>query len=255
MLRVQAGKLQSLTCSQEEWRYLLSGGAIKEMRENPAPDWLCERAWGDILALSNLKNFSGFADDFAANLQAFRAIFDSPEPHRQVSRALLILLYCTWHVMASLGEHEELIQPAPLIVPHKGEDEALSCLLKGRACLCRPGWGLGFWPCCLPTAEPRSSCGSGLATDGFKAMDNNLSQLAGWSLSLLKPRGFLQVAWVLLEKLQDLTHSPPKNTSNCFAESPCPRSGMLGLMPSRGCWFCGVCGEIRSPMPCRTSWR
>uniref|UniRef100_A0A8B9EVG3 Dynein axonemal heavy chain 1 n=1 Tax=Anser cygnoides TaxID=8845 RepID=A0A8B9EVG3_ANSCY len=67
----------------EEWRYLLSGGAIKEMRENPAPDWLCERAWGDILALSNLKNFSGFADDFAANLQAFRAIFDSPEPHRE----------------------------------------------------------------------------------------------------------------------------------------------------------------------------
>lgn len=203
-------KLQSPTCSQEEWRYLLSGGAVKEMRENPAPDWLSERAWGDILALSNLKNFSGFADDFAANLEAFRAIFDSPEPHRQVSRALLILLYCTWHVVSFLGEHKELIQPAPLIVPHKGEDKALSCLLKGRACLCRPGWGLGFWPCCLPTAEPRSSCGSGLSTDGFKAMDNNLSQLAGWSLILIKPHGFLQVAWVLLEELQDLMHPPQK---------------------------------------------
>ncbi|NWW95122.1 DYH1 protein, partial [Rhynochetos jubatus] len=67
----------------DEWRYLLSGGTIKEMRENPAPAWLYERAWGDILALSSLKNFSGFAKDFAANLVAFKAIFDSPKPHRQ----------------------------------------------------------------------------------------------------------------------------------------------------------------------------
>ncbi|NWU63519.1 DYH1 protein, partial [Pterocles burchelli] len=67
----------------DEWRYLLSGGTIKEMQENPAPAWLYERAWGDILALSNLKNFSSFADDFTANLEAFRAIFDSPKPHRQ----------------------------------------------------------------------------------------------------------------------------------------------------------------------------
>ncbi|XP_037242845.1 dynein heavy chain 1, axonemal [Falco rusticolus] len=67
----------------DEWQYLLSGGTIKETRENPAPAWLYERAWGDILALSSLKNFSGFANDFAANLVAFRAIFDSPKPHRE----------------------------------------------------------------------------------------------------------------------------------------------------------------------------
>uniref|UniRef100_A0A8C2TLH0 Dynein axonemal heavy chain 1 n=1 Tax=Coturnix japonica TaxID=93934 RepID=A0A8C2TLH0_COTJA len=67
----------------DEWRYLLSGGTVKEVQENPAPDWLNERAWGDILALSNLKNFSGFAGDFAANLESFRAIFDSQKPHRQ----------------------------------------------------------------------------------------------------------------------------------------------------------------------------
>uniref|UniRef100_A0A8C3ERS2 Dynein axonemal heavy chain 1 n=1 Tax=Corvus moneduloides TaxID=1196302 RepID=A0A8C3ERS2_CORMO len=71
--------------NMDEWRYLLSGGAIKEMKDNPAPAWLNERAWGDILALSTLKNFSDFDNDFAANLEGFRAIFDSHKPHRQVS--------------------------------------------------------------------------------------------------------------------------------------------------------------------------
>ncbi|NWQ64257.1 DYH1 protein, partial [Neopipo cinnamomea] len=67
----------------DEWRYLLSGGTIKEMKDNPAPSWVNERAWGDILALSSLKNFSDFDNDFAANLEEFRTIFDSPKPHRQ----------------------------------------------------------------------------------------------------------------------------------------------------------------------------
>ncbi|XP_026529026.1 dynein heavy chain 1, axonemal [Notechis scutatus] len=67
----------------EEWRYLISGGTIKIMRDNPAPAWLYERAWNDILALTNLHNFSTFADDFVANLSGFRTIFDSAEPHRE----------------------------------------------------------------------------------------------------------------------------------------------------------------------------
>ncbi|XP_060621830.2 dynein axonemal heavy chain 1 [Anolis sagrei] len=67
----------------EEWRYLISGGAVKVMRDNPAPAWLYERAWNDILALTNLPNFSSFADDFVSNLYAFRKIFDSAEPHRE----------------------------------------------------------------------------------------------------------------------------------------------------------------------------
>uniref|UniRef100_A0A8C5RNN1 Dynein heavy chain n=1 Tax=Laticauda laticaudata TaxID=8630 RepID=A0A8C5RNN1_LATLA len=53
------------------------------MRDNPAPAWLYERAWNDILALTNLHNFSTFADDFVANLSGFRTIFDSAEPHRE----------------------------------------------------------------------------------------------------------------------------------------------------------------------------
>ncbi|XP_045153350.1 dynein axonemal heavy chain 1 [Echinops telfairi] len=68
---------------QGEWRHLLSGGPIQTVLENPAMDWLSERAWRDILALSNLPTFSLFATDFVKHLSHFRAIFDSPEPHRE----------------------------------------------------------------------------------------------------------------------------------------------------------------------------
>lgn len=67
---------------QGEWRYLLSGGSIQVTTENPAPDWLSDRAWRDILALSNLPAFSSFADDFPKHLSEFQSIFDSLEPHR-----------------------------------------------------------------------------------------------------------------------------------------------------------------------------
>ncbi|XP_053785531.1 dynein axonemal heavy chain 1 isoform X3 [Desmodus rotundus] len=69
--------------NQSEWRYLLSGGSVQVMTENPAVDWLSDRAWRDILALSNLPAFSSFAADFVKHLSEFRAIFDSPEPHRE----------------------------------------------------------------------------------------------------------------------------------------------------------------------------
>ncbi|XP_058931925.1 dynein axonemal heavy chain 1 [Kogia breviceps] len=68
---------------QSEWHYLLSGGSVSVMSENPAPDWLSDRAWRDILALSNLPAFSSFALDFVKHLSEFQAIFDSPEPHRE----------------------------------------------------------------------------------------------------------------------------------------------------------------------------
>ncbi|KAM7063036.1 dynein axonemal heavy chain 1 [Molossus nigricans] len=68
---------------QSEWRYLLSGGSIQVMIENPAVDWLSDRAWRDILALSNLPAFSSFATDFVEHLSEFQAIFDSHEPHRE----------------------------------------------------------------------------------------------------------------------------------------------------------------------------
>ncbi|EHB12979.1 Dynein heavy chain 1, axonemal [Heterocephalus glaber] len=69
--------------NQGEWRYLLSGGSIQTMTENPAPDWLSERAWRDIQALSNLPTFASFPSDFVKHQTKFRAIFDSLDPHRE----------------------------------------------------------------------------------------------------------------------------------------------------------------------------
>ncbi|XP_038627172.1 dynein heavy chain 1, axonemal [Tachyglossus aculeatus] len=66
-----------------EWRHLLSGGSVKTLRENPAVEWLSERAWRDILSLTNLETFATFADDFVRHLQDFQHIFDSAEPHRE----------------------------------------------------------------------------------------------------------------------------------------------------------------------------
>ncbi|XP_041081390.1 dynein heavy chain 1, axonemal [Polyodon spathula] len=65
-----------------EWHYLLSGGAVQNCSPNPAPDWLSDRAWQDILALTGLHNFSNLADSFTEHLGEFKGIFDSSEPHR-----------------------------------------------------------------------------------------------------------------------------------------------------------------------------
>ena len=69
--------------NMDEWRFLLSGGTVmgSEMA-NPAPDWLSERAWKEILTLCFLPDFSSLAADFPAHLDGFKKLFDSSDPHR-----------------------------------------------------------------------------------------------------------------------------------------------------------------------------
>ena len=71
---------------QDEWRYLLSGGtAVPDKLDNPAPDWISERMWLDILTLPALPNFTSFARDFPLMIDAFKTVFDSTEPHTYAS--------------------------------------------------------------------------------------------------------------------------------------------------------------------------
>ena len=67
---------------QDEWRYLLSGGVPAQELDNPAPGWLSERAWLDVLALSALPSFSSLAHSFPEHAAALRGLVDSSQPHR-----------------------------------------------------------------------------------------------------------------------------------------------------------------------------
>ncbi|XP_064629143.1 dynein axonemal heavy chain 1-like isoform X2 [Lineus longissimus] len=68
--------------NMDEWRFMLAGGAVKPKDiENPAPEWLSERSWGDILTMGALKTFADFPEDFKHHLPGFKKLFDSPDPH------------------------------------------------------------------------------------------------------------------------------------------------------------------------------
>ena len=68
---------------QEEWRYLLSGSSTRKREiPNPAPEWISDRMWGDLLTLDALPNFDGLPAFIVQNLNDFKEMFDSSEPHR-----------------------------------------------------------------------------------------------------------------------------------------------------------------------------
>nr|KAG5711095.1 hypothetical protein BaRGS_004739 [Batillaria attramentaria] len=80
----KASILAFMVFYQDEYRHFVAGGAHKpnEM-ENPAPDWISERSWNEILMLGLLESFERFVAEFPAHLEGFKRIFDSLEPHRE----------------------------------------------------------------------------------------------------------------------------------------------------------------------------
>eukprot|EP00040_Diaphanoeca_grandis_P037866 m.251032 g.251032 ORF g.251032 m.251032 type:complete len:4203 (+) comp33890_c0_seq2:91-12699(+) len=67
-----------------EWRYLITGGTkVPEQLANPAPEWILERSWNEILTLPTLPKFVDFAKDFNTQVDGWRAIFDSNDPHKE----------------------------------------------------------------------------------------------------------------------------------------------------------------------------
>jgi dynein heavy chain len=67
-----------------ELRFLIAGGSAPDAgtRGNPAPEWLSARSWSEIVALSQLPSFVGFADTFATNVAFWKRYFDDAEPHK-----------------------------------------------------------------------------------------------------------------------------------------------------------------------------
>ncbi|KAI8853125.1 dynein heavy chain and region D6 of dynein motor-domain-containing protein [Chytridium lagenaria] len=68
----------------DEWRFLLTGGlGFGAMTlSNPDPSWLTEKSWVDISLLSTYKSFPNFAVQFREDLDDWRHIFESTEPHK-----------------------------------------------------------------------------------------------------------------------------------------------------------------------------
>ncbi|KAK3252700.1 hypothetical protein CYMTET_38016 [Cymbomonas tetramitiformis] len=66
----------------EEWRFLLAGGTSTLISlPNPAPSWLTEKSWLEILNMERLSNFGNFAGDFAKDIEFYKRIFDSNDAH------------------------------------------------------------------------------------------------------------------------------------------------------------------------------
>lgn len=61
-----------------EWRFLLAGATSTHMtKHNPAPEWLTDKSWIEVLNMSMLPHFEGFDDHMIANIAHYRAMFDS----------------------------------------------------------------------------------------------------------------------------------------------------------------------------------
>ncbi|KAE8741073.1 hypothetical protein FOCC_FOCC013411 [Frankliniella occidentalis] len=50
---------------------------------NPAPAWLSARAWAELLAMRRLERLREFAESVPKDIDRYKAIFDSPQPHRE----------------------------------------------------------------------------------------------------------------------------------------------------------------------------
>ncbi|XP_078413797.1 dynein axonemal heavy chain 3 [Cetorhinus maximus] len=69
---------------EELWRFLLSGGvALDNPYPNPAPEWLSDKCWSEIVRASNLTNLYGFMDHVIDNIEKWKNIYDSAKPHEE----------------------------------------------------------------------------------------------------------------------------------------------------------------------------
>ncbi|XP_063446016.1 dynein axonemal heavy chain 3-like isoform X5 [Mytilus trossulus] len=63
------------------WRFLLTGGvALENPHTNPAPVWLSDKAWGEIVRASSLPNHKGFFKHVMDNIGQWKPLYDSSTP-------------------------------------------------------------------------------------------------------------------------------------------------------------------------------
>uniref|UniRef100_UPI00398E963E dynein axonemal heavy chain 3-like n=1 Tax=Pristiophorus japonicus TaxID=55135 RepID=UPI00398E963E len=69
--------------NDDEWRFLLTGGVALEVPFlNPAPAWVKDKSWGEIVRLSTLPAFSELKNHFCSKLSEWKKIYDSSQPEK-----------------------------------------------------------------------------------------------------------------------------------------------------------------------------
>ncbi|KAM4632527.1 dynein axonemal heavy chain 3 [Discoglossus pictus] len=70
--------------NDEIWRFLLTGGvALGNPYPNPAPTWLSDKSWAEIVRASNLQPLQGFMNHFQNNISSWKKIYDSLQPQNE----------------------------------------------------------------------------------------------------------------------------------------------------------------------------
>ncbi|KAK0675118.1 DYH3 protein, partial [Pygoscelis papua] len=68
----------------EVWRFLLTGGvALDNPHPNPAPDWLSDKSWAELVRASSLTNLHGLMEHVRENFSKWKLIYDSVRPHEE----------------------------------------------------------------------------------------------------------------------------------------------------------------------------
>ncbi|XP_053190892.1 dynein axonemal heavy chain 3 [Scomber japonicus] len=66
------------------WRFLLTGGiALDNPYTNPAPEWLSDKSWSEIVRASKLPNLAGFFEHVQDNIPKWKKLYDSGKPHEE----------------------------------------------------------------------------------------------------------------------------------------------------------------------------
>uniref|UniRef100_A0A8C0TTX9 Dynein axonemal heavy chain 3 n=1 Tax=Canis lupus familiaris TaxID=9615 RepID=A0A8C0TTX9_CANLF len=70
--------------NEEVWYFLLTGGvALDNPFPNPAPEWLSEKAWAEVVRASALPKLKGLMEHLEQNSEEWKLIYDSTWPHEE----------------------------------------------------------------------------------------------------------------------------------------------------------------------------
>ncbi len=63
------------------WRFLLTGGvALENPHPNPAPQWLSDKSWSEVVRASQLPCLEGLFEHVQENIAQWKQIYDSGHP-------------------------------------------------------------------------------------------------------------------------------------------------------------------------------